>query len=462
VGTVGALPGLGAAGPRYTSYPTADRFDARFGAPEYEAALRARWHEGGTSRPLGLYVHLPFCESICYYCGCNKVVTRDHGRAGEYLDALALEVELLRRLRGEGAGGDDDAVSELHLGGGTPTWFDDRQLARLMVLLQHGFRIAAGAERAIEIDPRTVSAERLQTLAALGFDRLSFGVQDFDPAVQQAVHRVQPYRQVAALMDDARRLGFGSINVDLIYGLPMQTAASFERTLEQLCHIRPDRVALYGYAHLPERFKPQRRIDAAALPAPAQKVGLLQAAIERLGAAGYEHIGMDHFALAGDSLAVARRQGRLHRNFQGYTTRPDADLIGLGVSAISSVGASFAQNAKTLGDYYGALSFGRLPTERGLALSADDLRRRAVILAIMCQGRVDFADFEARHGVRFQALFAAELAALRELEQQGVVVLDDKGFGVTPQGWFVVRAVAMVFDAYAQAGLDRARYSRIA
>jgi oxygen-independent coproporphyrinogen-3 oxidase len=448
-------------GPRYTSYPTADRFVEAFGAEEYGQVLEGRSHGLGAAigprRPLALYVHLPFCASVCYYCACNKVITRDRSRADEYLDALEVEVALHATALADAG----TVVSQLHLGGGTPTFLSDLQLSRLMALLQRSFVLAPGAERAIEVDPRTVDPSRLEVLASLGFDRLSLGVQDFDRQVQEAVHRVQPFEEVAALMASARRIGFESINVDLIYGLPSQSGDSFARTLEQVCGIRPDRIALYAYAHLPERFKPQRRIDVAALPPANQKAAMLRMAIGTFLARGYDYIGMDHFALAGDALAAAKRQGRLHRNFQGYTTQPDGDLIGLGVSAIGQIGACHAQNAKTLPKYYDALRQGRFATERGLALDRDDLLRRAVIMAIMCQGQVIYESIEAAHLVDFRKAFADELQRLRPLELRGLVTLEHDGFRVTPAGWYVVRAVAMTFDRYLGAGRDRSRFSRI-
>jgi oxygen-independent coproporphyrinogen III oxidase len=445
------------AGPRYTSYPTADRFVEAFGAEDYARALAQR-REGpaALSLPLSLYVHIPFCESVCYYCACNKIVTRQHGRAASYLGYLARELELHTAVLGTG-----QPVSQLHLGGGTPTFLSDDELRQLKAMLRRSFALAPGAECSIEIDPRTIDAGRLQVLAELGFNRISFGVQDFDPDVQKAVHRVQPYEQVAALIEDARRIGFDSINVDLIYGLPRQTPESFARTLAQVAHLRPDRIALYGYAHLPERFKPQRRIVSAELPAAAAKVSMLSQALAAFLSAGYVYIGMDHFALPGDALAVAKRQGRLHRNFQGYSTQPDCDLIGLGVSAIGKVGATYSQNAKTLEEYCDHLDQGRLPVNRGLALSRDDLARRAVIMALMCQGQVVFEAIELAWLLDFRSYFAAEMEQMRELQKQGLVAIDDAGIQVTAQGWFFVRAVAMQFDRYLQADRNRARFSRI-
>jgi len=330
-----------------------------------------------------------------------------------------------------------------------------------MGMLRRSFHLLSGAECSIEIDPRTVTAERLQVLHDLGFNRISFGVQDFDPEVQKAVHRVQPHEQVAALMADARRIGFDSINVDLIYGLPRQTPESFARTLSQVATLKPDRIALYGYAHLPERFKPQRRIHAAELPAASGKVAMLSQALAAFLSSGYVYIGMDHFALPGDALAVAKRQGRLHRNFQGYSTHADCDLVGLGVSAIGKVGATYSQNAKTMEEYCDLLDQGKLPVVRGLALSRDDLARRAVIMALMCQGQVVFESIELAWLLDFRSYFAAEMEQMKDLQKKGMVIVDDAGLQVTAQGWFFVRAVAMQFDKYLQADRNRARFSRI-
>ena len=373
-------------GPRYTSYPTADRFVEAFTEADYIRALQGRRQGiGGRTQPLSLYAHIPFCASLCYYCACNKIITKHHERAAEYLRLLEREVEL--QVSHLGAG---HSVSQLHLGGGTPTFLSDDQLRQLMRLLRSHFHLVPGGEHSIEIDPRTVSAERLQVLHQLGFNRLSFGVQDFDPQVQKAVHRIQPVEQTFELTQAARDTGFESVNVDLIYGLPMQTEAGFERTIEQVIQLRPDRIALYAYAHLPERFKPQRRIHAEQLPGAASKVAMLASAMRQLMQAGYVYIGMDHFALPDDALAVAKRQGRLHRNFQGYSTQPDCDLIALGVSSIGRVGATYSQNAKTLEEYADFLAQGRLPIVKGLVLTRDDLARRAIIMALMCQGRLAF------------------------------------------------------------------------
>ncbi|MCH7345728.1 oxygen-independent coproporphyrinogen III oxidase [Pelomonas sp. CA6] len=444
-------------GPRYTSYPTADRFVEAFSAEHFRQALAQRAEGVGGASPLSIYVHVPFCESLCYYCACNKVITKHHEKAAEYLDALECEMDLVQERLGRGA----NSVSQLHFGGGSPTFLSDVELTRLMQSLRQRFRLAPGAEVSVEVDPRTVTEARLSHLRSLGFNRLSFGVQDFNPEVQKAVHRMQSFESVQQLMQQARQLGFESTNVDLIYGLPKQSPESFANTVNQVASLRPDRIALYGYAHLPQRFKSQRRIADHALPTGADKLSMLSGAIGGFLGHGYCYIGMDHFALPEDSLAVAKRQGRLHRNFQGYSTQPDCDLIGLGVSSISRVGAHYAQNAKTLDEYYDALRQRQLPIQRGLALSRDDLVRRAVIMALMCQGRVEFESIELAHLITMRDYFRAELAQLAQYEQDGLVQLEPQAIQVTAMGWFFVRAVAMVFDRYLQADRTRERFSRI-
>lgn len=445
------------AGPRYTSYPTADRFVEAFGPDDYLRALQQR-RSGAAALvlPLSLYVHIPFCESLCYYCACNKIITKHHDHAAEYLRTLGREVDLHTAQLGLGQN-----VTQLHLGGGTPTFLNDAELRELMAMLRRSFTLMPDGEYSIEVDPRTVDAGRLDTLAELGFNRLSFGVQDFDPAVQKAVHRVQPAEQVFSLVQAARDRGFESVNIDLIYGLPQQTPESFARTLQQVGELRPDRIALYAYAHLPERFKPQRRIASTELPGAAAKLAMLSNALARFVGEGYVYVGMDHFALTTDALAVAKRQGRLQRNFQGYSTQPDCDLIGLGVSSIGRIGATYSQNAKTLEEYYDAIDRGQFAVVRGLALSRDDLVRRSVIMALMCQGEVLYESINLAYLIDFKSSFAPELTALNELAAQGLVTLDDSGIQVTATGWYFVRAVAMVFDRYLQADRNRARFSKI-
>jgi oxygen-independent coproporphyrinogen-3 oxidase len=444
-------------GPRYTSYPTADRFAEAFGEADYVQALQQR--QSGTlgkQPPLSLYVHIPFCESLCYYCACNKIITQHKERAAEYLRYLRKEVELHTRHLGRG-----QAVSQLHLGGGTPTFMSDEELRQLMALLREHFKFVPGGEYSVEVDPRTVDEQRLAVLAELGFNRLSFGVQDFDPAVQKVVHRIQPADQVFALVEASRRVGFESVNVDLIYGLPLQTPESFDRTLAQVNRLRPDRIALYAYAHLPERFKPQRRIHVEDLPAGAAKVAMLSRSLDALTEAGYVYIGMDHFALPDDALAVAKRQGRLHRNFQGYSTQADCDLIALGVSSIGRIGSTYSQNAKTMEAYVDLLDQGHLPVVRGLALTRDDLIRRSVIMALMCQGHLQYEAINLAWLVDFKTLFAQELTQLEAMQAQGLVQLSESGIQVTAMGWFFVRGVAMVFDRYVQADRNRSRFSKI-
>ena len=445
------------AGPRYTSYPTADRFVEAFTAADYAQALQQR-RSGAAAMvlPLSLYVHIPFCESLCYYCACNKIITKQHDRATEYLRYLSREVDLHTEQLGVG-----QTVTQLHLGGGTPTFLNDAELRELMAMLRRNFSLAPGGEYSIEVDPRTIDASRLDTLAELGFNRLSFGVQDFDPTVQKAVHRVQPAEQVFALVEAARQRGFDSINVDLIYGLPQQTPESFDRTMAQIVELRPDRIALYAYAHLPERFKPQRHIAIAELPGATAKVAMLSRSLAALLAAGYVYVGMDHFALPNDPLAVAKRQGRLHRNFQGYSTQPDCDLIGLGVSSIGRIGPTYSQNAKSLEEYYDCIDHGRFAVVRGLALSRDDLLRRSVIMALRCQGQVQYESINLAFLIDFGNYFAAEMEVMQDLAEQGLVTLDETGIQVTTNGWFFVRAVAMAFDRYLQADRNRARFSKI-
>ncbi len=401
-------------------------------------------------------MHVPFCASLCYYCACNKIITKHAERADEYLDYLERELDLqLAHLSTR------STISQLHLGGGSPTFLSDAGLSRLMDMVKQRFHLQPGGEYSIEIDPRTVSRERLLHLYQLGFNRLSFGVQDFDPLVQKAVHREQPADQVFALVEQARAIGFESINIDLIYGLPLQSPASFARTMEQVNALRPDRIALYAYAHLPERFKPQRRILTQDLPSPADKLAMLAQALAALEGAGYVYVGMDHFALPEDALAVAKRQGRLHRNFQGYSTQPDCDLLALGVSAIGRIGATYSQNAKTLEEYYDLIDQGQIPVVRGLALTRDDLLRRAVIMGLMCQGSLAIESLEQAWLIDFAQYFAAELAQLRELQAQGLVDVRDDVINVTELGWYFVRGVAMVFDKNLQADRNRARFSRI-
>jgi oxygen-independent coproporphyrinogen III oxidase len=442
-------------GPRYTSYPTADRFVEAFDDEAYRT-WAARRNIGGIRRPLSLYVHLPFCRDVCFYCACNKIVTRDGAKAARYLDYLGREIALQGALFR-----DDPTVSQMHWGGGTPTYYDLPLLKRLLAELHAHFDFAARGEYSIEIDPRTVDAPAVHALREMGFNRASFGVQDFDPGVQAAVHRMQGREKTLAVIEAARRAEFESINIDLIYGLPKQTVASFDVTLALVLAARPDRIALYNYAHLPALFKAQRRIDESLLPAPELKLKLLQLAVRRLGAAGYVYIGMDHFALPGDALAVAQRQGRLGRNFQGYTVSAESDLVGLGVSAIGAVGPTYSQNYRDIRLYYDSLENGRLPVMRGIELSADDLVRRAVIQALMCHFELSRESIDIAHLIDFDHYFKPELVQLREFERLGLLTMEGDWLTVTPKGRFLIRGICMVFDRYLRHERELRRYSRV-
>jgi len=443
-------------GPRYTSYPTADRFTDAFGPGDLAGALTARRDAPGAPQPLSLYVHLPFCNTICYYCACNKVITKDHGRSAKYIRYLGREIGIVAALL-DGA----SPVRQLHWGGGTPTFLSAEEMTELMGMLRRHFRFDADAECSIEIDPRKVSADAVTLLSRLGFNRMSLGVQDFDPAVQQAVNRVQSEEETGVVLDAARRNGFRSINVDLIYGLPRQSVARFGVTLEKILDCAPDRVALYSYAHVPHLFKPQRRIAADELPHPEVKLAILERAIDRLTGAGYVYIGMDHFARPDDELAIAQRQGTLQRNFQGYSTHRDCDLLAFGVSAIGNAGSTYSQNVRTLDEYYERLDRGVLPCFRGWQLDADDLLRRDVIGTLMCGQRVDFRAVADKHGIAFSDYFAPEIEALDPLVADGLVEFDDRSLMVTHRGRLVMRAAAMVFDRHLREQHERGRYSRV-
>ncbi len=442
-------------GPRYTSYPTADRFSGDFTASDYVRALQIRNHSN-RSQPLSLYVHLPFCNTICFYCGCNKIVTRDHGRSAKYIRYLGREIGMVSGLI-EGA----PVVKQVHWGGGTPTFLAHDELAQLMAMLRDGFVIAPDAEISIEVDPRKVDADTIAFIGQLGFNRISVGIQDFDPDVQRAVNRIQSEVETRTVIDAARANGFTSVNADLIYGLPKQTVASFATTLRKVIALSPDRIALYSYAHVPALFKPQRRIAVDDLPPADAKLAILALAIGELGAAGYVHIGMDHFALPHDDLAVAQRQGRLHRNFQGYSTQPDCDLLAFGISAIGKVGATYTQNIKTLDAYYERLDAHALPVMRGIELDADDVLRRSVIQSLMCRFELDCATVESEHGIRFAEYFNEELAALAPLAADELVIINKHAIRVTPRGRLLVRAIAMCFDRRLRNDRQPERYSKV-
>jgi oxygen-independent coproporphyrinogen-3 oxidase len=442
-------------GPRYTSYPTADRFIEAFGEDVYRG-WAAKRNIGGIRRPLSIYIHIPFCNTVCFYCGCNKIVTKDRGKAVEYLRHLNRELDLQAPLF---AG--DNEVRQIHLGGGTPTFLTDDQLAGLFAALRERFDVRPDGEYSIEVDPRKVGAQTVAALGRMGFNRMSLGVQDLDPAVQLAVNRVQTEEETVSVIRAARANGFRSVSVDLIYGLPKQTVASFDATLSRIVAADPDRVSIYNYAHLPHLFKPQRRIHAQELPSPEVKLAILKLAIDRLTAAGYVYIGMDHFAKPGDELAVAQRQGRLHRNFQGYSTHADCDLVALGVSAIGKIGPTYSQNYRALEEYYDALANDQLPIMRGLELTADDLVRRAVIQGLVCHFELSFEPIESQYLVDFNRYFAPELAELRAMQADGLVKVEPGWIGVTPRGRLLIRNVCMVFDRYLRADRERQRYSKV-
>ncbi|GAC1316844.1 MAG: oxygen-independent coproporphyrinogen III oxidase [Collimonas sp.] len=443
-------------GPRYTSYPTADRFSEDFGSEDYLQAVANR-REMGARHALSLYMHIPFCDTICYYCACNKVASKSHSKAARYLTYLKREISMQAALF-HGM----NQVEQLHFGGGTPTFLTDLQMTDLLAHLHQNFQFAPDerGEYSIEVDPRTVTPKRIVTLRRQGFNRLSLGVQDFDPAVQKAVNRVQPEEDTLGIIDAARHAGFRSVSIDLIYGLPQQNVISMAQTLGKVIAAAPDRIAIYSYAHMPHLFKPQRRIADADLPTPDAKIDMLFLCIKRLTDAGYVYIGMDHFAKPDDDLAVAQRQGRLHRNFQGYSTHAEADLVSCGVSAIGAVGASYSQNEKTLDAYYQRLDQGALPIARGVKLSMDDLLRRLIIQRLMCHFELSLASIEIAHPIKFAEYFAAELTQLELLAADGLLKLDDEWITVTMKGRLLIRNICMVFDRYLALGQSPLRYSK--
>ena len=434
-------------GPRYTSYPTAPQFNADFGEAALREVARAS-NEDPIPRPLSLYVHVPFCFSPCFYCGCNRIITRDLSRGRAYLERLEREIALMAPLFDR-----DREVIQLHFGGGTPNFLDAAQLCGVVETLRGAFRFADSDDRdiSVELDPRFCNPADMPVLAAAGFNRTSLGVQDFDPKVQDAVNRIQSVEETRAIVDACRGAGMRSVNIDLIYGLPGQSLDGFRRTLDTVVAMRPDRLAVYSYAHLPHIFKPQKQIDDALLPDPDTKLALLQAAVEQLTAAGYVYIGMDHFALPDDELAVAQARGGLHRNFMGYTTHADSDLVGLGVSAISHIGNSFSQNPRDLPSWEIALDEGRLPVFRGMRMDEDDEIRADLVQSLMCQGEVRVRAFQERHGIGFAEYFADDLQRLWPLADDGLVEVGPEAIRATPRGRLLLRNIAMCFDRY----LDR-------
>jgi oxygen-independent coproporphyrinogen-3 oxidase len=445
------------AGPRYTSYPTAVQFMEGFDAKAYE-----RYTTGSNNelipKPLSLYVHLPFCHSLCYYCGCMKKVTRHEHQGVRYLELLEREVEMQGQLFDH-----DREVVQLHFGGGTPTYHTDEQLGKLVAQLGRHFSLSEDDSRefSIEVDPRTITNERLAHLADIGFNRISLGVQDIEPKVQKAVNRIQDPQATLDMVEHSRKLGFNSVSIDLIYGLPLQTVESFSRTIDTVVAARPDRLAVYNYAHLPHIFRAQRMIDAKDIPSPETKLKLMELTIDKLTALGYVYIGMDHFALPEDELTIAQREGGLQRNFQGYSTRRECDLVGLGVSAIGKVGDCYAQNLKDIPTWQSVVAEGKLPIWRGISLTTEDRLRRSVIESIMCHGEVKFDRYEANFAIDFHDHFAFELSQLEQLEADGLIKMGNDEFTATPEGRLLLRAIAMVFDEYLQASQSEPKFSRV-
>jgi len=442
-------------GPRYTSYPPAPHFRPGM-TPEKVAAMIRADNERPDPEPLSLYVHLPFCRSLCYYCGCHMIVTHRPEKIARYLDYLEKEIALVSRWVAL-----DRTVVQLHWGGGTPTYLAPEQIVALMDLLRRHFRFAPDAEIGIEADPRGLTRAHLEAARQAGFNRISFGVQDLDPTVQQAINRVQPYEQVAQVTRWARELGFESISYDLIYGLPHQHLTPFEWTIRQVIELGPDRISLFSYAHVPWKKKHQRLIREEWLPRPAEKLQLFLCAVELLTTeGGYRYIGMDHFARPEDPLSRALDEGTLQRNFQGYSTHGGTELYAFGISAISQLRDAYVQNVLTLPEYYAALDRGQLPVGKGYVLTEEDRLRRHVIMSLMCQFRLDIPDVERRFGIDFAAHFADALTQLEEMEADGLVVRRPDAIEVTETGRFFIRNVAMAFDAYLQATSDRPMYSQ--
>jgi len=439
-------------GPRYTSYPTADRFIDTFNADSYSSWCSKR----ESNRPLSLYFHIPFCNTLCFYCACNKVITKDRNLSEKYVQYMIKELSMQAAVLGEG-----QRVEQLHWGGGTPTFLSDNQMRELMAATRKYFTLVEEGEYSIEIDPRKVSDETIALLAELGFNRLSVGVQDFDPLVQKAVNRIQTEEETLQVIHAARANGFKSVSIDLIYGLPKQTLSGIKATLDKVIAANPDRLSIYNYAHMPTLFMPQRRINETDLPAPQIKLDILSLAVKTLTDAGYVYIGMDHFAKPDDELAVAQRQRRLHRNFQGYSTHSDCDLVAIGVSSIGKIGPTYSQNFREPDDYYAALDRDVLPIMRGMELNQDDLIRRAIIQDLMCHFELEKELINTTYQINFDNYFATEMGELREYEREGLLNLSADTVSVTPKGRMLIRNICMVFDQYLRTRQKHAIYSKV-
>ncbi|OED49967.1 oxygen-independent coproporphyrinogen III oxidase [Endozoicomonas sp. (ex Bugula neritina AB1)] len=442
-------------GPRYTSYPTAVQFTEAFEQQYYQTSA---WRSAALNKPLSLYFHIPFCQHVCYYCACNKIVTKHKDQAETYLDYLFKEIELQAELYNP-----EQEVLQLHLGGGTPTFLSKEQITALMEKVGQHFKLSHGndIDYSIELDPREVDWPMMATLRDLGFTRISIGVQDLDPVVQKAVNRVQSEGHILSVLDAARTMAFKSIHMDLIYGLPHQTIDSFLSTLDRVIEMQPDRLSLFNYAHLPHRFMPQRRINENDLPSAETKLAIMQQATRRLLEKGYVYIGMDHFALPDDELAIAQEDGTLHRNFQGYTTHSQCDLIGMGVSSISKVGKTYSQNHVDMADYQSTIDSNLLPIKRGLKISRDDEIRQAVINELICHFNLRPKDIEQKYDIDFTSYFRAELINLKELEQDGLISITPDQIQITPSGKLLIRPICMNFDAHHQAQKNKTLYSKV-
>jgi len=440
-------------GPRYTSYPTALELHDGFTEQDYRQQIQLSNTRAG---PLSLYLHIPFCDTVCYYCACNKIITKNRIHAEPYLANLFKEIAMQGALFDK-----QRTVNQLHWGGGTPTFLDFSQMRRLMEAIRKNFNLKEddSGEYSIEIDPRATDNQTIKQLRTLGFNRISLGVQDFDPAVQQAVNRLQSETETFAVLEAARKLGFRSTNIDLIYGLPLQTVASFKVTLDKILSVKPERFSIFNYAHLPARFKTQRQINDADMPSAEVKLDILQMIIQRLLEAGYVYIGMDHFAKPDDELAIAQRENKLYRNFQGYSTHSDCDLIGLGITSIGRIADSYVQNVKDLAEYDRLITQGRLPIFKGFILHEEDSLRREVITQLICHFSLTFKEIEDQFSIQFTHYFSDELDALTMMQQDGLLRIDDKGIQVLTAGRLLIRNICMVFDSYLKA--SKKQFSKV-
>jgi oxygen-independent coproporphyrinogen-3 oxidase len=443
-------------GPRYTSYPTAVQFTTDYDADDYLDWVKYS-NEDPIPAPLSLYLHIPFCDTICYYCGCSKVITKDKSKATHYIELLKQEIKLQGTLFAK-----DRQVTQIHWGGGTPTFLSDKEIHQIIECIRENFDVAADneVEFSIEVDPRTVDQQRLENLRKLGFNRISFGVQDFDQRVQESVNRIQSTQQIKQHIIDARELDYQSINIDLMYGLPHQTVDSFSQTLDTTIELNPDRLAVYNYAHLPEMFKPQRRINEEDLPSPEEKLNILQLCIDKLQDAGYVYIGMDHFAKQSDALVKAQQEGSLHRNFQGYSTNADCDMIAMGITAISRIGNNYSQNVRTIDEYENYLKQNKIPVFRGIELESDDVLRREIINQLMCNNKLDIEKLEKKWGIDFKTYFKSSLANLQQMANDGLLEIEKTKITITTTGRLLTRSICMQFDRYLQEKENK-RFSRV-